>query len=145
MLVLLVAVADLGRFFASAIAIEAGAREAADYGAFSSSRWTAPNRSLTEGEMQRRACTAASAMPDYTEPTGTVGHATCTNPVFAFALERIPAGGDCSAPIDPPFGLPLPFTYDLHAILDAYSMLPNPFVVHLVRESAYVISDLDAP
>src|SRR5689334_12700166 len=50
MILMVVAIADLGRVYTSAVAVEAAAREAADYGSFQASNWsTTPtdNRSTT--------------------------------------------------------------------------------------------------
>ena len=59
-----VAVADFARLYTTMMTIEAAAREAADYGSFSSAFWTAPD--TTKGEMTHRACLASSNLPDYT-------------------------------------------------------------------------------
>jgi hypothetical protein len=138
MLVLLLAVADLGRMYTSAVAVEAGAREAADYGAFRSANWRPENRSLTVAEMQKRGCTAASTLPGYQEPPGTVGHAVCTNPSFGYALERVPASGDCVRSI-PACLVRVTLRYDFR------TTLPVPIVLEIRRESVYAVSDLDSP
>jgi hypothetical protein len=78
MLLLLLAVADLARIYTTMTAIEAAAREAADYGAFDSTYWTEP--AATRTEMRRRACVAASHLPDY-EPKAGADDA-CTNPTI---------------------------------------------------------------
>ncbi|MEA2548884.1 MAG: TadE-like protein, partial [Chloroflexota bacterium] len=53
MLLILLGIADFGRLFASAVAVEAAGREAADYGAFDASRWIPVNVVTTVAEMQR--------------------------------------------------------------------------------------------
>ena len=44
LLLLLIAISDFGRFYASAVAVEAAGREAADFGAFDASNWTIRQR-----------------------------------------------------------------------------------------------------
>ena len=97
MLLILLGIADFGRLFTSAVAVEAAAREAADFGSFDSSYWTPTNVATTVAEMERRACTAAagSHLEGYTT-TDPVINATCTNPVFSCGLERNGATTDCS-------------------------------------------------
>jgi Flp pilus assembly protein TadG len=108
---MVIMIADFGRLYTAAVAIESAAREAADYGAFSADHWssTSPsNITATLAEMERRACTAAagSHLEGY---AGDPGNATCTNPGFTCSLEwggssapcassgGMVAGNDCSA------------------------------------------------
>lgn len=76
-LVITVAVGDFGRVYATGIAVEDAAREAADYAAFddpSNSHFetTVPGTidatGVTRAEALRRACAAVSALPDYGSP-----------------------------------------------------------------------------
>jgi Flp pilus assembly protein TadG len=143
MLLLVLAVGDFGRLYTSAVAIEAGARQAADYGAFSASSWSAAAQAATVAEMERRACAAASMLPDYVEPAGTLNHATCTNPTFSYVLERQPVSGDCSDPaLEPPSILDVTLAFAFHPVL---AFPPIPATVTLTRDSRYALSDLASP
>ena len=64
LLLVLIAIADFGRFYTSAVAVESAAREDADFGAFDASNWTPANASTTTGLMQQRACVAARVVSD---------------------------------------------------------------------------------
>ena len=91
LMVLLVGVSDWARLYTTTINLEAGAREAAMYGGFSSSYWCDPsipgstcslnNVPTTLQAMETRLCAAASHLPDYIGdvPSGTAT-ITCTNP-----------------------------------------------------------------
>lgn len=160
MLLLAVGVADFGRLFTSAVAVEAAAREAADYGAFQSSYWKVDpavpvnNPPITAAEMERRACTAAagSHLEGYTEPGGTVKHATCTNPRFECWIQPhggsevacgTYTGGVCSDPTtDPSCMVHVRLTYIFRPFL---AIGPIPASVTLVRDSRFAITDLVAP
>jgi Flp pilus assembly protein TadG len=144
------AIADLGRIYTSAVAIESAAREAADYGSFHAGNWdtTTPpppddNRTKTIANMERRACTAAwgSHLDGYTEPAGTVDHATCTNPTFSYSLE--PDNASCAnALAEPPCIVHVRMTYDFHLFL---GIPPMPSTIQLVRDSRFQMQDLQAP
>jgi hypothetical protein len=98
MMLFFLAVADFARLYTTMMTVESAAREAADYGAFSSSYWTAPD--ATRAEMTHRACIASSNLPDY---QGSVGPpATCTNPEVV-SIELIPrvGGTTCTDPQNP--------------------------------------------
>ena len=151
-----VAVGDFGRVYVSAVAVESGAREAADYGAFEKTNWCVPeddlsglcesdpllnNISRTEAEMERRACTAVRALPDY---VGAADGSTCTNPTFTYALEPAPT----AVPYDPLCDLSedacvkivhVTLTFDFHTALN---IPPFPTTLTIVRDSRYAISEL---
>jgi Flp pilus assembly protein TadG len=140
------AIADLGRIYTSAVAIESAAREAADYGSFHAINWaTTPtdNRSVTVANMERRACTAAwgSHLDGYTEPAGTTNHETCTNPSFSFTLE--PDDATCAdSTTEPPCLVHVRMTYDFHLFL---GIPPMPSSIQLVRDSRFQMQDLTPP
>jgi Flp pilus assembly protein TadG len=146
MILMVVAIADLGRVYTSAVAVEAAAREAADYGSFQASNWsTTPtdNRSTTLAGMERRACTAAwgSHLEDYAEPAGTVSHSTCTNPSFSYSLD--PDDPSCSvATTEPPCVVHVRMTYQFNLFL---GIPPFPSSITLVRDSRFQMQDLQAP
>lgn len=150
-----VAVGDFGRVYVSAVTIESGAREAADYGAFVKSNWCViadalnpvcdlVNESFTVAEMRRRACTTASTLPDYEEPAGTVNHEDCSNPTFDYALEDAPADG----PYDPGCSLEqagcvkIVHVWLEHDFSTTIDFPPLPSTVHIRRDSYYAISEL---
>jgi hypothetical protein len=152
MFMIMLGIADFGRLFTSAVAVEAAGREAADYGAFDTSYWTAGNVATTVAEMQRRACTASagSHLEGYssTDP----GNATCTNPGFACSLERLGAATDCSTsggvtggfdcfdPVtEPPCTVHVTMTYRFDTLLP-FGPITGPF--NVVRESRFRISNL---
>ncbi|HEV8403841.1 MAG TPA: hypothetical protein VGQ31_12505, partial [Candidatus Limnocylindrales bacterium] len=99
MMLLLIAIADFGRIYASAVAVESAGREAADFGAFDAGNWTPANFAATVSNMELRACTAAagSHLEGY-ETTDPANNATCTNPTFSCTLERNGASSDCMNP-----------------------------------------------
>ena len=85
LVMLLVGILDLARVWTTMLSVESAAREAADYGTFGSHKWdeavveATPDGTLVG--MERRACTAASNLPDYEGPDD-----ACTNPRFSYAL-----------------------------------------------------------
>lgn len=156
LLLLVLAIADFGRIYTSLVAVEAAAREAADYGAFQSSFWnaTAGNPPTTAAEMERRACTAAkgSHLEGY---QGASDGSVCTNP--GFACQLIPPAGSgeasqscdaysgtyCSTSTsDPPCTVAVTLTYQFNAFLN---VPPLPSTVTFTRESQFRISDLPVP
>jgi len=153
MLLILLGIADFGRLFTSAVAVEAAGREAADYGAFDASFWTDTNVPTTVAEMERRACTAAagSHLEGYTT-TDQVNNTTCTNPVFSCTLERNGAstdcggshgftnGVDCSDPAtEPPCTVHVHMTYEFNTLL---SVGPMTGTFEIGRDSRFRISNL---
>jgi TadE-like protein len=157
-LLLLVAIADLGRIYTSAVAIESAAREAADFGAFDASYWVADglNYVTTTDGMRRRACTAAagSHLQGY-ETTDPVNNSTCTNPSFTCTLERDGAAADCSTSAgsingtdcsdpatEPPCMVHVRLDYQFKLIL---AIPPLPGSIQISRDSYFRISNLQAP
>src|SRR6476620_10308625 len=96
-MLLLVGIADFGRLYTSAVAVESASREAADFGAFQASNWSAANVSTTVAMMEQRACVAAAGSHLEGYRTTDPSNATCTNPSFACALEHGGSSVDCSA------------------------------------------------
>lgn len=142
-LLLVIAIADFGRVYTSMVAVESAAREAADYGSFRASNWTPANRSTVVDEMRKRACTAAagSHLEGYSEPVGTIGNATCTNPVFSYSLD--PDDPSCSdIATEPPCVVHVRMDYDFSMIL---AFPPLPGTIHITRESRFQMQDLTPP
>lgn len=105
MIFILFAILDLSRIYTTMMSVESAAREAADYGTtLGAERWSLTNEPMTVPEMERRACVAASDLPDFdwtdTDSDGVidVGEA-CVNPTFAHCVRKAPAG-PCLAPTD---------------------------------------------
>ncbi len=153
MMLILLGIADFGRLFTSAVAVEAAGREAADFGAFDASYWTDINVATTVAEMERRACTAAagSHLEGYAT-TDPVNNATCTNPVFSCSLERNGAsadcgsshgftnGVDCSDPAtEPPCTVHVHMTYEFNTLLPAGPMTGT---FEIGRDSRFRVSNL---
>src|SRR5688572_33461923 len=66
MIFILFAILDLARIYTTMMSVESAAREAADYGTtLGAERWQTGAIATTESEMRRRACIAASDLPDY--------------------------------------------------------------------------------
>ena len=157
LLLLVIAIADFGRLYTSMVAVESAAREGADYGSFKASYWTSANAATTAQEVERRACTSAagSHLEGYDEPSGTVAHATCTNPAVACAIE--PSDGSPAQPCatydgttgscadsttEPPCTVHVSLSYTFKAFL---SFPPLPSTVTFTRESLFRVSDLPIP
>ena len=155
MLFLLVGIADFGRMYTTAVAIESATREASDFGAFQINHWDPANVSTTVAEMQKRACVAAagSHLQDYA--TSDASNNTCSNPSFQCWLELGAASADCgssggwiagtdcaASATEPPCTVHVRLEYDFRTILQ----LPLvPGTIHLVRDSKFRISDLAPP
>jgi hypothetical protein len=154
-LLLLLAIADFGRLYTSAVAVEAAGREAADFGSFDTSYWddSLGNVGTTVNEMRRRACIAAagSHLEGY-ETTDPVNNSTCTNPSFTCTLERgsgsadcagsggFVGGTNCSLPAtDPACTVHVRMDYAFRTLL---SVAPMPASIQIVRESRFRISNL---
>jgi TadE-like protein len=160
LLLIVIAVADFGRLYNAAVAVESAAREAADYGAFQADNWsstTPANITTTLQEMQRRACTAAqgSHLEGY---SGAADGSTCSNPSFSCSLEwgsqseacsttdGVVDGNDCSAIATQPktnaaCTVHVHLDYDFRLIL---GLLPFPDNVTFGRDSRFRVADLSA-
>jgi hypothetical protein len=153
LLVMALGIFDFARAFTSAITVEAAAREAADYGGLYPWFWDDSNPGViptTEAEMERRACSAASTLPDYEEPAGTVDHSTCTNPVFSYELIEPPGVTNCyGVPReDDPCWVKVTLVHEFRVILPLRlqfgdTELGLPSAVTLTRTSTFAVSDFE--
>ena len=149
MLLLVLGIGDFARFYTDTIALESGAREAADYGAFYSSNWTATSTPITvygPGGMEQRACTAAANLPGYAEPPGTLNHGACTNPSFTYELVMPPGVTDCSqASNNPPCTVHVTLSFTFTTFIDGLCLQGTPLCLPgsltLQRDSRYAVSD----
>ena len=145
MMLLLLAIVDFGRIYTTMMTVESAAREGADYGTtLGAAHWSAATKDVTVAEMQRRACVAASNLPDY------VGDAaTCTNPSFTYCLTTT-TGGSCS-PFDetavcedplraPPCLVTVTLEYDFHLIAP---LIVLPSTITFDRDSTFAMTDID--
>lgn len=158
MLVMLLAVLDLSRIYTTMLTVESAAREAADFGTFGSQKWdvavyaSVPNG--TEANMKRRACVAASALPDYMGPDD-----DCANPTFSYQLsgDRGATWGPydpallCDDPVrGPPCWLKVTLEYDFRLIaplnIEMFGVsigFPNSLTFQ--RSSIFSMTDLSLP
>ena len=141
MIVLFLAIGDVARGFATMIAIESAAREAADWGAYRPGNWNTvvPQYPVTIAEMERRACTAALSLPEYEgDPDGS----TCTNPTFeCFIGVADDPSAPCSSPgtcdVDP-CRVKVRLTYDFDLVAPSeFLALPSTFTFN--RTSTFAI------
>jgi Flp pilus assembly protein TadG len=132
-LLILLAVADLGRVYTTIVQDEAGTREAADYGAFRWWYWKEENMDNTQAEMIRRACTAMVGLPDY---VGASDGSSCTNPTVEVTME---GGGPCTPPLvsnpDPSCVIHVHTRYTFHLVL---RFPPLPDTITIERDSLYL-------
>lgn len=159
MLIMLLAIVDLARIYTTMMSVESAAREAADYGTtLGAGKWQdgAPQVS-TEAEMRRRACVAASNLPDYVDPDGDPLTGNCTNPSFDYCMTTSVGGpcgsydpaATCEDPLRaPPCAVTVTLAYDftLLAPLNFEFMgvtygLPSSLAFE--RDSTFAMTDID--
>jgi TadE-like protein len=148
MLLILLGIADLGRVYTTMMNVESAAREAADFGTtLGAGHWSAATKDATIAEMERRACVAASDLPDYVgdDPSGTV--VTCTNPSFSCAITPgqpcdAPDTAGCDDPLLPqPCRVTVSLSYDFHLMTPIQIGLPSS--LSFVRDSTFAMTDID--
>lgn len=158
---LMIAIVDLGRVYTTMLTVESAAREAADYGAFGSYKWDETlYASNVVPEITKRACTAASNLPDY---VGAADNSSCSNPSFAYQVSGDKGGswrsGYDPAAVDPvcddstrnpPCWLKVTLRYDFHLLvplnIDFFGVtfgIPN--VLTFERDSIFAMTDLELP
>lgn len=104
MVLLIVAIFDLSRIYTTMVSVESAAREAADFAtSLGAARWSETNKDGTIAEMQRRACVAASDLPDFawtdSDADGVFDPGEpCTNPTFDWCMSET-TGGVCIKPV----------------------------------------------
>jgi Flp pilus assembly protein TadG len=152
LLFLFLAIADFGRLFATMLTVEAGAREAADYGTVYPWQWdsSTSNEAATREGMELRACVATSSLPDY---VGASDNTTCSNPAVTIELDSTPAGvAPAACPNVPraatPCNVIVTLAYDFELILPLNinffgTTLGLPSTVSFERQSVFAISDFE--
>ena len=167
MILLLLAIFDLSRIYTTMMSVESAAREAADFGTtLGAERWSITNEPNTVAEMKRRACVAASDLPDYegvdVSPADGVD-GDCTNPSFNHCVRKI-SGGACLAPTDtgydcddpanndpvtdPPCSVTVTMTHEFQLFapfrLDFFGVeLGLPVSISFDRDSTYAMTDIE--
>ena len=140
LMMLVLAIGDFARWYSTAIAIESAAREAADFGAFSSSNWEgdpvdpSSNHAKTIVAMRALACTAASSLSGYEGDAVGAPGMSCTNPTFTPPT----LGPACSSnATDPPCQVTVTLTYRFDLFV-AVPILPASIVFS--RDSTFAVS-----
>jgi hypothetical protein len=174
MMFLLFAILDLSRVYTAMSSVESAAREAADFGtSLGAERWSATNAATTIDEMQRRACTAASDLPDFAwtntdadvPPVIDPGE-PCTNPSFDWCVAQTtggpcdktfpqavdpanPAATDCDNPHrDPPCTVTVTMSHTFHLFVPLHFdffgvQLGLPNTLAFQRDSTFAITDIN--
>jgi hypothetical protein len=160
MIVLLVGIFDFSRVFTTMLRVESAAREAADFGTmYGAGKWqVGPALDANLVEMQRRACVAASDLPDYRDSDSDPATG-CENPSFAYCVTTVD-GGSCGSLTDDAAGcndalrstpctVTVTLTFDFHLFAPTNLPLPGggsigfPSNITIVRESTFAITDID--
>jgi hypothetical protein len=158
MVLLLLAIVDFARIYTTMLTVESAAREAADFGTtLGAGKWQvgAPMDG-TVAEMTRRACVAASDLPDYSDPDGDPSTG-CTNPSFAYCMT--PTDGAPCLPVDPADGCEVPtraepctvtvtLSYQFHLLAPFNVQFFNttiglPSTIDFQRSSTFAMTDID--
>ena len=159
MLILFLGIVDLARIYTTMLSVESAAREAADYGTtLGAGKWQdgAP-QAATESEMRRRACVAASDLPDYVDPDNDPTTGNCTNPSFSFCVigstggtcHPFVAGDGCEDPLRaPPCAVTVTLTHDFHLIAPLNFEFMGieygiPSTLTFARDSTFAMTDID--
>jgi Flp pilus assembly protein TadG len=159
MLLLMFGILDLARIYTTMMSVESAAREAADYGTtLGAERWQPGAFATTVAEMHRRACVAASDLPDYVGVDADADgiDEDCTNPTFQYCMTPS-TGGTCGAlnpadscddPVrDPPCTLTVTLSYVFHLFVpfhvDFFGVqLGLPATLAFDRDSTFAMTDI---
>src|SRR5262245_20383514 len=158
MVVLLIGVLDFSRVYTTMLNVESAAREAADFGTmYGAGKWeVGPVLDANIAEMQRRACVAASNLPDYKDADDDPATG-CENPTFAYCVTPVDGGvcgavdpaNDCDDPLRAdPCTVTVTLTYVFHVFTPANievsgNTIGFPSTVTIVRDSTFAITDID--
>lgn len=159
MLIMLLAIVDLARIYTTMMSVESAAREAADYGTtLGAGKWLdGTPRAGTEEEMRRRACVAASDLPDYADPDNDPATGNCTNPSFTYCITTSVGGpcgmydplATCEDPLRaPPCAVTVTLTHDFRLIAPINFEFMGveygfPSTLTFPRDSTFAMTDID--
>lgn len=159
LLILLVAIVDFARVYTTVMSVESSAREAADYGTtLGAAKWqSGAPLDANVAEMRKRACVAASNLPEYVGPD-----ATCTNPTFSYCVtpdDGDPLTNETCGPVNPADGCDNPLratpckvtttvTYEFRLLAPVSVELQGvnfglPTSITFVRDSTFAVTDID--
>lgn len=156
LLFLMLGILDLARIYTTMLSVESAAREAADFGTFGSQKWNVAVYNAvpdgTEAKMERRACIAASDLPDYVGPDD-----DCANPAFSYELstDRGATWVDYDAALacddpgrEPPCFLRVTLAYDFRLLvplnLEIFGVTYGiPESLTFERSSIFAMTDLE--
>jgi len=168
LVVVLFAIVDFARIYTTMMSVESSAREAADYGTtLGASKWQDGVPALaTEAEMEKRACVAASNLPDYQDADDDPGTG-CDNPSFDWCIDA-PDDADPCGPLDPadncdnpkrgdpiadpthdgPCTVTVTMTYDFRLLVPLHFDFLGvefglPSTITLQRDSTFAMTDID--
>lgn len=159
LLILLLGIVDVARIYTTMMSVESAAREAADYGTtLGAGKWQSGGpMDSTVAEMERRACVAASDLPDYADPDSDPTNGGCTNPSFSYCM-RSSAASPCGAvdpsaacedPLrEPPCIVTVTLAYDFHLLAPLNFEFMGvrygfPSTLSFDRDSSFAITDID--
>lgn len=166
MIFIMFAILDFARIYTAMASVESAAREAADFGtALGAERWSPTNIDDTVAKMNKRACIAASDLPDYagldtsTPPDGIDD--SCSNPTFAYCITQT-VGGSCDFPVDtldpsytcndparnPPCRVTVEMGHVFHMFVPLQlnffgTQLGFPSTLAFERDSTFAMTDID--
>lgn len=168
MFLLFVTILDFSRIYTTMASVESAAREAADFGTEGQGAvaWSKDNIAGTVAEMRRRACVAASDLPDYVgidtsvPPDGVDDD--CSNPTFSYCIRQSSAA-TCDFPVDPtavgytcdqadrepPCRITVTMAHQFHLFvpfqLDFFGVkLGLPVTLSFERDSTFAMTDIEA-
>lgn len=159
MLIMLLGIIDLARIYTTMMSVESAAREAADFGTtLGAGKWqTGAPMDATVAEMERRACVAASDLPDYADPDDDPQTGGCTNPSFSYCVSTSvgapcvtvdPAAG-CDDPLrSPPCVVTVTLRHDFHLLAPLNFEFMGvqyglPSTLSFERDSSFAMTDID--
>jgi hypothetical protein len=159
MLIILLGIADLARIYTTMLSVESAAREAADYGtSLGAGKWqSGAPLDATVAEMERRACVAASDLPDYADPDNDPQNGGCTNPSFSYCVATsvsgpcgpLDPGAGCDDPLrDPPCIVTVTLQEDFHLLAPLNFEFMGveygiPSTLSFARDSSFAMTDID--